>query len=295
LAVAAVGILGGAGLVALGMKHDGGSLPLAGFSDSAATSKASPTPTGPTPEELAAQARARQVTALNAALKKYAATVPEFSVAVLDKKTGQKFSYRGTKTYDTASVVKVQVLACLLMTAQDRDRDLTSTELALAKRMIRLSDNDATTSLFNRLGKNSAVQACDKRLGLTETKVNSAWGLTRTTVDDQVKLLSQLVSTTSPLDADSRKLAFTLMNSVDESQEWGVPAAARSGETFTVKNGWDTRTADSGRWVVNSVGRITSANTDVSVAVLSHGHASMGAGIAVVEKVAKMTRQYLKY
>jgi beta-lactamase class A len=293
--VAAVGILGGAGLVALGMKHDGGSLPLAGFSDSAATSKASPTPTGPTPEELAAQARAKQVTALNAALKKYAATVPEFSVAVLDKKTGQKFSYRGTRTYDTASVVKVQVLACLLMTAQDKDRDLTSTELALAKRMIRLSDNDATTSLFNKLGKNSAVQSCDKRLGLTETKVNSAWGLTRTTVDDQVKLLSQLVSTSSPLDADSRKLAFTLMNSVDKSQEWGVPAAARSGETFTVKNGWDTRTADRGRWVVNSVGRITSANTDVSVAVLSHGHASMGAGIAVVEKVAKMTRQYLKY
>jgi beta-lactamase class A len=293
--VAAVGILGGAGLVALGMKHDGGSLPLAGFSDSAATSKALPTPTGPTPEELAAQARAKQVTALNAALKKYAATVPEFSVAVLDKKTGQKFSYRGTRTYDTASVVKVQVLACLLMTAQDKDRDLTSTELALAKRMIRLSDNDATTSLFNKLGKNSAVQSCDKRLGLTETKVNSAWGLTRTTVDDQVKLLSQLVSTSSPLDADSRKLAFTLMNSVDKSQEWGVPAAARSGETFTVKNGWDTRTADRGRWVVNSVGRITSANTDVSVAVLSHGHASMGAGIAVVEKVAKMTRQYLKY
>jgi beta-lactamase class A len=295
LAVAAVGILGGAGLVALGMKHDGGSLPLAGFSDSAATSKASPTPTGPTPEELAAQARAKQVTALNAALKKYAATVPEFSVAVLDKKTGQKFSYRGTKTYDTASVVKVQVLACLLMTAQDKGRDLTSTELALAKRMIRLSDNDATTSLFNKLGKNSAVQSCDKRLGLTETKVNSAWGLTRTTVDDQVKLLSQLVSTSSPLDADSRKLAFTLMNSVDKSQDWGVPAAARSGETFTVKNGWDTRTADNGRWVVNSVGRITSANTDVSVAVLSHGHTSMGAGIGVVEKVAKMTRQYLKY
>jgi beta-lactamase class A len=187
------------------------------------------------------------------------------------------------------------VLACLLMTAQDKDRDLTSTELALAKRMIRLSDNDATTSLFNKLGKNSAVQACDKRLGLTETKVNSAWGLTRTTVDDQVKLLSQLVSTSSPLDADSRKLAFTLMNSVDKSQDWGVPAAARTGDEFTVKNGWDTRTADGGKWVVNSVGRITGPSTDVSVAVLSHDHTSMAAGITVVEKVAKMTRQYLKY
>jgi beta-lactamase class A len=293
--VAAVGILGGAGLVGLGVKHDGGSLPLAGFSDSAATAKTSPSPTGPSAEELAAQARAKQVTALNAALKKYAATVPDFSVAVLDKKTGQKFSYRGTKTYDTASVVKVQVLACLLMTAQDKGRDLSSTELALAKRMIRLSDNDATTSLFNRLGKNSAVQACDKRLGLTETKVNSAWGLTRTTVDDQVKLLSQLVSNSSPLDADSRQLAYSLMSTVDKSQDWGVPAAARPGEKFTVKNGWDTRTSDRGRWVINSVGRITGSSTDVSVAVLSHGHSSMAGGISVVEKVAKMTRQYLKY
>jgi len=295
--VAAVGILGGAGLVGLGVKHDGGSLPLAGFSDSAATStsKASPTPTGPSPEELAAVKRAKQVADLNAALKKYAATVPEFSVAVLDKKTGQKFSYRGTTTYDTASVVKVQVLACLLMTAQDKDRDLTSTELSLAKRMIRLSDNDATTSLFNKLGQNRAVQACDRRLGLTQTKVNSAWGLTRTTADDQVKLLSQLVSTSSPLDADSRKLAFTLMNHVDKSQDWGVPAAAKPGDVFTVKNGWDTRTSDHGKWVVNSVGRITSSTTDVSVAVLSHGHSSMSAGITVVEKVAKMTRQYLKY
>jgi beta-lactamase class A len=293
--VAAVGILGGTGLVGLGMKHDGGSLPLAGFSDSAATSKSSPTPTGPTPQELAAQARAKQVTALNAALKQYAKSVPEFSVAVLDKKTGQKFSYRGTETYDTASVVKVQVLACLLMTAQDKGRDLTSTELSLAKRMIHLSDNDATTSLFNKLGKNSAVQACDKRLGLTQTKVNSAWGLTRTTVDDQVKLLAQLVSTSSPLDADSRKLAFNLMNHVDKSQDWGVPAAAKTGEVFTVKNGWDTRTADSGRWVINTVGRITGPSTDVSVAVLSHGHRSMADGIKVVEKVAKMTRQYLKY
>jgi beta-lactamase class A len=293
--VAGVGILGGAGLVGVGVEHKGPSLPVAGFSDSAATVTTSPTPTGPSKEELAAQQRAKNVAALNAALKTYAKTFPNFSVAVLDKKTGQQYSYRGTTTYDTASVVKVQVLACLLLTAQDKHRDLSSTELSLAQRMIRLSDNDATTSLFNRLGKNSAVQACDKRLGLTETKVNSAWGLTRTTVDDQVKLLAQLVSDKSPLDEDSRELAYDLMSTVDPSQDWGVPAVVKPGEKFTVKNGWDTRTDDNGRWVVNSVGRVTGPNTDVSIAVLSHGHASMAAGIAVVEKVAKMTRQYLKY
>ncbi|MCU7725592.1 class A beta-lactamase-related serine hydrolase [Actinoplanes sp. KI2] len=274
----------------------GGVLPLAGsFRDQAANSKASPTPTGPSPEELAAQERAKRAKALDAALQKYAATVPEFSVAVLDKKTGAKYSFRGGERYETASVVKVQVLACLLLTAQDNHRDLSSTELALAKRMIRLSDNDATTSLFKRLGKAPAINSCNKRLGLTQTTVNSSWGLTRTTVDDQVRLLAQLVDPKSPIDEDSRELAHTLMSTVDKEQDWGVPAVALSGEVFTVKNGWLPRSTENNRWIINSVGRITDEDTDVSIAVLSHGHASMTGGINVVEKTAKLTRQYLKY
>ena len=296
--MAAVGVLGGAGLVGLGMRGESGGsvLPLAGaFRDQAANSKASPAPTGPSAEELAAQERAKRSKALDAALRKYAATVPEFSVAVLDKKTGAKYSFRGGEKYETASVVKVQVLGCLLLTAQAGDRDLSSTELALAKRMIRLSDNDATTSLFARLGKAPAIDKCNKRLGLTQTTVNSAWGLTRTTVDDQVKLLAQLVNTKGPLDEDSRELAHTLMSTVDDAQDWGVPAAALAGEDFTVKNGWLPRSTESNRWIINSVGRITDEDTDVSIAVLSHGHTSMSGGISVVEKAAKLTRQYLKY
>ncbi|WP_203727918.1 serine hydrolase [Paractinoplanes durhamensis] len=278
------------------MTHgDGGAKSLAGAFLDSADSKASPTPTGPTPEELAAAARAKQVKALDAALTKYAATVPEFSVAVLDKKTGQKYSFRGTEKYETASVVKVQVLACLLLTAQDKSRDLTATELSLAKRMIRLSDNDATTSLFAKLGKAPGITKCNKRLGLTQTTVNSAWGLTRTTVDDQVKLLSELVDTKGPLDTDSRDLAYTLMSTVDAAQDWGVPAAATTGDKFTVKNGWLPRSTEGNRWIINTVGRLTGDDTDVSIAVLSHNHASMSGGISVVEQAAKITRQYLKY
>jgi beta-lactamase class A len=300
LAVAAVGILGGAGLVGVGMTRGDaeGVLPLAGsFADRAATSPTptGPSPTGPSPEELAAQERAERAKGLDAALKKYAATVPEFSVAVLDKKTGQRYSFRGAEKYETASVVKVQVLACLLLTAQDKQRDLTSTELSLAKRMITLSDNDATTALFAKLGKATAIGRCNKRLGLTQTTVNSAWGLTRTTVDDQVRLLAELVDAKGPLDQDSRELAHQLMSSVDEAQDWGVPAAAKTGEDFTVKNGWLPRSTENNRWIINTVGRISSDGTDVSIAVLSHGHASMSGGITVVEKAAKLTRQYLKY
>lgn len=299
--MAAVGILGGAGLVGLGIRSDNSSaaIPLAGTfgidttADQAAVPK--PKPTGPTAAELAAAARAKRVKALDAALKAYDASAPEFSVAVLDKKTGQRYSYRGTETYETASVVKVQVLACLLLTAQRGGRDLTSTEKALAKLMIQHSDNDATTSLFGRLGRAPAIQSCDDKLGLTQTKVNSSWGLTRTTVNDQVKLLAQLVSTKSPLDADSRKYAFGLMSTVAGDQDWGVPSVAKAGETATVKNGWLARSADNNLWIINTVGRVTGGNTDVSIAVLSHNNASMPSGQALVEKVAKLTRQYLKY
>ena len=304
MTVAAVGILGGAGLVGLGIRGDksDATVPLAGTfgggtqaTADQVTAAAKPAPTGPTPAQLAAAARVKQVKALDAALKKYDASVPEFSVAVLDKKTGLRYSYRGTETYETASVVKVQVLACLLLTAQKGDRDLTSSEASLAKLMIQHSDNDATTSLFGRLGRASGVQSCDNKLGLTQTKVNSSWGLTRTTVNDQVKLLSQLVSTKSPLDAESRKYAFGLMSTVAEDQDWGVPSVGKAGETTTVKNGWLARSADGNLWIINTVGRVTDGDTDVSIAVLSHNNASMPGGIAVVQKVAKLTRQYLKY
>ncbi|MBL7254186.1 serine hydrolase [Paractinoplanes lichenicola] len=310
LAIATVGLLGGAGLVGVGMmRDDSGAGPIGTFSDAANAANAAPAstgparvraqvapvPSGPSQAELAAQERAKRVKALDAALKKYAASAPEFSVAVLDRRTGQRYSFRGTEKYETASVVKVQVLACLLLKAQDAGRDLTATELSLAKRMIRLSDNDATTSLFAKLGRAGGVGACNKRLGLTETKVNSAWGLTRTTVNDQVKLLSELVDTSGPLDVGSRKLAYTLMSTVDDSQDWGVPAVAKAGEKFTVKNGWLARSTENYRWIINSVGRVTGPRTDISIAVLSHDNGTMSGGITSVQKVAKLTRQHLKY
>ncbi|MEV7623503.1 serine hydrolase [Actinoplanes sp. NPDC089786] len=300
LAVAAVGILGGGALVAVGMTRDsggeGGGVLSSGVVGGPSKPAASPTPTGPSPEELRKIERAKQVRSLNTALKKYSATVPEFSVAVLDRKTGETYAFRGSEAYETASVVKVQVLACLLLDAQGDERELTASEKERAGRMIRASDNAATTSLFTQLGGAKAIGKCNKKLGLKSTKVVTAWGLTKTTVNDQVKLLNQLVNAKGPLDEGSRAYAKELMSSVNSDQNWGVPAAAAKGENFTVKNGWLQRSTEKNRWIINTVGRVSGgAKTDVSIAVLSHNHVEMPGGIAVVEKVAKMTRQYLKY
>ncbi|WP_306415867.1 serine hydrolase [Actinoplanes ianthinogenes] len=302
VAVAAAVVLGGGGLIYAGLHEDGGTdggsvLPSAlDLSGGSPSPTASPTPTGPSPEELAEAERAKRKKQLNAALKKLSASSPEFSVAVQDFKTGETFTYRGDEHYDTASIVKAQILACMLLKDQDAGREPSAAEMTLAKPMIQLSDNNATTSLFQRLGGKTAVGKCNKRLGLSDTVVNSSWGLTRTTVDDQIKLLAEFVDRKGPLDADSRKVAFKLMSTVNSAQDWGVPAAAKPGETFTVKNGWDTRSADGGLWAINTIGRITSGSkVDVSVAVLSHNNKSFEGGTALVEKIAKLTRQYLKY
>lgn len=296
LVAAAVGILGGSVLVAQGLVSGGSSGSggaLAGSFRDVPT--ASPTPTGPTPEELAAIERAKRVKALDAALKKYAANKPEFSIAVYDRKTGETYAYRGDEKYETASIVKVQVLACLLMTAQDDDRKLTSGEKSLADKMIRYSDNASTTSLFGKIGRYSGLSACNKRLGLTQTKVSSSWGLTKTTVKDQVKLLAAIEDEEGELTDTSRAYARKLMTTVATDQDWGVPAVAADGEEAAVKNGWLQRSTENNLWIINTVGQVTGDETDVSIAVLSHTNKSMNSGISLVEKVAKLTRTHLKY
>ncbi|WP_430791041.1 serine hydrolase [Actinoplanes sp. G11-F43] len=293
-----VAIAMGATLIGLGVRDGGGIGELAALSSGGNPGPVTPTsaaPPTPDPEELARQERERNKKALDKALKEYAETVPEFSVAVLDAETGDKYAYRGSKRYETASVVKVQVMTCLLLTAQDDDRKLTSSELSRAKLMIRISDNNATTSLYQQLGGRTAITDCNKRLGLKSTVVKSSWGLTQTTVDDQMRLLTELVDDESPLNAKSRKIAFELMNEVDKGQQWGISAAAKKGEDFTIKNGWLPRSTENQRWIINSVGRISDDGIDVSIAVLSHGHATELAGRKVVQTVAKMTRKYLKY
>ncbi|GAA2608336.1 serine hydrolase [Paractinoplanes durhamensis] len=260
-----------------------------------ASVSASPSPSPPassSPSAAATTDWAAQSKKLNAALAK----VPgSFSVAVLDKKTGKKYAYRGTVSFDTASIVKAQILACMLLHDQTAGHAPTASEMALAKPMIRLSDNNAASSLFQHVGGRSGVGACNRKLGLTHTTVNSAWGLTKTTANDQTRLLSEFVDTAGPLNSASRKTIFELMSTVSSAQDWGVPSVAKSGETATVKNGWDTRSADGGLWAVNTIGRLTDDDVNVSIAVLSHDNKSMQAGITLVQKVAKQTRQSLGY
>jgi beta-lactamase class A len=215
------------------------------------------------------------------------------SVAVYDKRTGVTYVYRGRAEYDTASIVKVQILATLLRHAQTEHRRLTPTERSKATSMIRYSDNDAATWLWNHVGGGAAVRKVDLALGLRSTTpgADDYWGLTQTTAPDQARLIRDLAYGTPLLEPARRSFELGLMGSVTPSQRWGVSAGTH-GATVQLKNGWLQRTTDL-KWRINSIGHVLGGGRDYAIAVLSSNNPSMDYGIDTVQGVSRIVYRTL--
>ncbi|MCS0604889.1 class A beta-lactamase-related serine hydrolase [Streptomyces sp. LP11] len=229
-----------------------------------------------------------------------AATPPahgRVTAAVLDLDgAGRAPEIHGTDTaYDTASIVKVDILAALLLKAQDAGRRLTAEERGHAEPMIRRSDNAAANALWREIGRAPGLAEANKRLGLTSTTggPGTKWGLTRTTAGDQIRLLRAVFDDggtakagATGLNQASRAYLRSLMSQVTPEQAWGVSAPAASGSASALKNGWLQRST-SGLWDVNSIGEVTVRGHRYLVAVLSDGSASMRDGVSLVERTAR--------
>ncbi|MFJ2647556.1 serine hydrolase [Streptomyces sp. NPDC087420] len=248
----------------------------------------------PSPSPQASRSTARAVVPANrdallsAKLHKtMASTSASLSVAVvdLDDTSRAQYGVKAGRTYDTASIVKVDILATLLLKAQDEHRGLTAAEKSYASSMIRVSDNAATDALWGIIGGAGGLDAANRRLGLKGTTAGAGglWGLTQTTAPDQLILLSAVFGEESPLTASSRSYARTLMGRIADGQDWGVSAAGR---TVGLKNGWLPRSA-TGLWDINSIGEVSVDGHAYLVAVVSKGNVSMGSGISLVERAAK--------
>ncbi|MFD6288076.1 hypothetical protein [Streptomyces sp. NPDC060205] len=209
------------------------------------------------------------------------------SVAVLDTESGRS-AVHGDAAFDTASIVKADILAALLLRAQDAGRELTAQEKTYASAMIRDSDNASATALWQAIGRARGLAAANARLGLDDTEGGDGelWGLTQTTAADQLTLLGQIFgdADASELDEGSRSCLQGLMGDIAVGQDWGVSAAGPTG--FALKNGWLPRTA-TGLWDINSIGRVEVDGRAYLVAVLSDGNSTKAEGISMVEAAAK--------
>lgn len=281
--VAVLGATAGGTVYVKAQAHSGTSV----VSSSSATPSASGTESGKVSVETVAAPEVDHDALLASAMK--SVTVPgdaAMSVAVLDLDSGDDATY-GESAFDTASIVKVDILATLLLQAQDADRRLTAAEKTYATAMIENSDNDSASALWRIIGKAQGLDAANERFGLTDTAGGDdmLWGLTQTTAADQLTLLQQVFGDDSELSEASRTYLRGLMGQIAVDQRWGVSAAA-DGSSWALKNGWLARST-TGLWDINSIGRVTVDGHDCLVAVLSNGNATQTAGITLVEQVAR--------
>ena len=211
------------------------------------------------------------------------------AVVVRDLVTGQEYRYRPDERFDSASVVKIAIMAAVLRQADAEQRPPSTQERRLLRAMVERSDNGAASTLWNRIGRGAGLDAFLAAAGMTRTEAGPKgyWGVSRVTAADQVLLMSHLTQPTPLLSGASRAYAQRLMGAVDPSQDWGIssgPAAA--GAQVQLKNGWLPRGRDG--WAVHSVGHVQGDGRDYLVAVLSVANPTQQKGIATVQGVSRI-------
>jgi hypothetical protein len=214
------------------------------------------------------------------------------AVGVTDVSTGVTAVYGDRMGFHTASIVKVDILASLLLDGQADGIPLSDGNADLASQMIETSSDDAASDLWADIGGGVGLAEANETFGLRHTTPGPGgyWGLTTTTVGDQLRLLRVLTTRHSPLDARSRDYELDLMRNVIAGQNWGVSAAASPGSILALKNGW---LPDPELWVINSMGVVNHDGQRLLIVVLSSGQPTEAAGIAQDQAAASVAADWV--
>ena len=237
------------------------------------------------------RARARfaaDTAGLGAALSRYVRSrTSRVGIAVYDATTHTTYGLNQAATFQTASIVKAQILGAVLQRAQAQRRPLTAVERANLAAMIQRSDNHAATTLWHLLGGASAVAAFDRLVPMPATTPHAAWGLTTTTAADNVRLLRTVAFPNATLTPRHRAYGLSLLEHVVGTQRWGVAAGVAPTAVVALKNGW-LPLADPAHWRVNSIGWVKGAHRNYVVAVLTDHNPSMRYGIDTIQQLSRM-------
>ncbi|GAA2492825.1 serine hydrolase [Terrabacter carboxydivorans] len=234
--------------------------------------------------------------ALRAALSSYLSTrVGTVGLLLHDHHTGQEVTYN-TFRNQSLSTIKVLVLVALLRRSQERGLAVTTSQRALASKMIRYSDNAATDSLIAQVGSSTIVRVA-RDVGMSSTVVQTGsygtswWGYSTTIPADLVRLLRVVVISTGYLTTVNRAYVRQLMSTVTATQRWGVCDPPLPTDVYTiVKNGWGPL---SGGYRVNSLGYVHGNNRWYSLAILSRSPNGFTYGRATVDAVSLLVYRAL--
>ena len=212
---------------------------------------------------------------------------PIWGVAIVVPSRGVAFAENADTQVPMASIVKVLVLLVVLEEARQDHRPVSEEDLALLWPMITESDNDATSQLWERIGRGQAVSSYLRSVdvaGFTPDPETS-WGASFASARAMAAILGKLVNG-EILDAPSRALALRMLDAVVPEQRWGVSAGTdvASGDRVELKNGWYP--GEEG-WRVNSVGIVQPrAGDPYAIAIVTGGRVSWQEGIDTIEGIA---------
>jgi hypothetical protein len=145
--------------------------------------------------------------------------------------------------------------------------------------MIRRSDNQAATAVYNRVGEGALYDLADDA-GLDRFSTQPTWGLTTITAGSQARLFFQLERY---IPRRHRAYAMHLLRRIVPSQRWGIPPVAPAGWQLHFKGGWSGRPV----WRVNQVMLLRKPPRRFSIAILTREQPSKGYGEESIEGVAR--------
>ena len=210
-----------------------------------------------------------------------------FTAAVNDHRTGCRYELNGNLEITTASVIKAQVLAGVLLAAQDAGRPISPSEAADIELMMHYSHNSPPTSrLYLRIGSAAGMEELDERFGIAGTSHTAWYGRTLSTAEDRTRLVEQLLIGGGPLDEESVQAAWQWMSGVSAAQSWGVTAGLPAGYEAALKNGFYPMSGVG--WRLGTTGVVRDPNGgSYAMTVMTDNNPSESAGIALVEKITR--------
>jgi hypothetical protein len=172
---------------------------------------------------------------------------------------------------------------------------LSLSEESLLTSMIKDSNNDSATTLWDQVGGPSKINSFNQHVGMMSTTPSQCvtcpnfpwpgWGLTTTTAEDQITLLRQFVFSSKVLTASQRQYGLDLMENITSSESWGVTGGVPSGVTVALKNGWLPLNGETD-WQVNSIGWVDGDGRDYILAVLTNANPTEEYGIDTIDEIS---------
>jgi hypothetical protein len=183
--------------------------------------------------------------------------------------------------FPSASVVKAMLLVAYLQKLHAEHRRLSSGDKAILEPMIHVSDNNAATAIWQRVGDHG-LRRLARRVGMKDFSISGFWLTTMISASDQARYFYEMDSL---LPDQFRHYARSLLSHITGSQSWGIPAAARPrGWRVYFKGGWLPFSVH----LVNQVARLERPHKRrIAIAVLTEGDPSMGYGEQTIEGAAR--------